>query len=51
MLILMSGHPLDEQTADLQSLGVAAWLPKPCPAERLAQTIAGVLMGLNKQIQ
>ncbi|HHY56871.1 MAG TPA: PAS domain S-box protein [Chloroflexi bacterium] len=50
-IILMSGHPLDEQTADLQSLGVAAWLPKPCPAERLAHTIAGVLMGLNKQMQ
>lgn len=42
-IILISGHPLDEETDDLQSLGVAAWLPKPCPAEQLAQTIAAVL--------
>lgn len=42
-IVLMSGHPLDEETDDLQSLGVAAWLPKPCPAERLAQTVAAVL--------
>lgn len=42
-IILISGHPLDEETDDLQALGVAAWLPKPCPAEQLRQTIAAVL--------
>jgi two-component system capsular synthesis sensor histidine kinase RcsC len=42
-IILISGHPLDEETDDLQALGVAAWLPKPCPAEQLGRTIAAVL--------
>ncbi len=39
-VVLMSGHPLDDELLPLQDAGVVAWLPKPCPVERLAQTIA-----------
>ena len=39
-VVLMSGHPLDDELSPLRDAGVVAWLPKPCPVERLAQTIA-----------
>jgi len=42
-VILMSGHPRDQELAALRQLGVAAWLPKPCPLVQLAQTIGAVL--------
>lgn len=42
-VVLMSGHPLDDELLSLQNAGVAAWLPKPCTVERLAQTIAASL--------
>lgn len=42
-VVLMSGHPLDDELPPLQDAGVVAWLPKPCPMDRLAQTIAASL--------
>ncbi len=41
-IILMSGHPLDEETGTLQEAGVHTWLVKPCTLEELAQALAGV---------
>jgi PAS domain S-box-containing protein len=42
-VVLMSGHPLDEELESLHDLGVAAWLPKPCSVERLTQALAAAL--------
>ncbi len=42
-IILMSGHPLDEDTETLQDAGVKTWLSKPCTLEDLAQALAGAL--------
>jgi PAS domain S-box-containing protein len=39
-VVLMSGHPLDDELPPLQDAGMVVWLPKPCPMDRLAQTIA-----------
>lgn len=39
-VVLMSGHPLDDELLSLQDDGVTAWLPKPCSVEQLARTIA-----------
>ena len=42
-IILMSGHPLDEDTETLQDAGVKTWLSKPCTLEDLAQALSGAL--------
>lgn len=44
-IILMSGHPLDEETQTLHEAGVRAWLSKPCTLEDLAQSLAEALGG------
>ncbi len=42
-VILITGHPLDEELNALQAQGVHAWLPKPPNIDRLAQAIADAL--------
>jgi len=42
-IILMSGHPLDEDTETLQDAGVKTWLSKPCTLEDLAEALSGAL--------
>jgi two-component system, cell cycle sensor histidine kinase and response regulator CckA len=42
-IILMSGHPLDEEQVNWQRLGVTAWLEKPPHTLQLAQAIAQAL--------
>ena len=42
-VILMSGHPLDEEQVNWQRLGVTAWLEKPPHTLQLAQAIAKAL--------
>jgi two-component system, cell cycle sensor histidine kinase and response regulator CckA len=44
-VILMSGHPLGEDIAALEQLGMAAWLDKPPGGLQLARAIAGALGG------
>ncbi len=44
-IILMSGHPLDEEMQTLQDAGVQTWLSKPCTLEDLAHALAGSLRG------
>lgn len=43
VVILMSGHPLDEEQVNWQQLGVTAWLEKPPRTLQLAQAIAKAL--------
>lgn len=44
-VILMSGHPLEEETETLREAGVQTWLSKPCTLEDLARSLAGSLAG------
>ncbi|MFN8464050.1 MAG: PAS domain S-box protein [Caldilineaceae bacterium] len=41
--ILMSGHPIGEERAGLETLGMYAWLDKPPSRQQLAQAVAGAL--------
>ncbi|MFM8322621.1 MAG: response regulator [Chloroflexota bacterium] len=42
-VILMTGHPLQEDVDKLRSYGLTAWLPKPPRVKHLARVIAGAL--------
>ncbi len=42
-VILMSGHPLDDEPVNWQQLGVAAWIEKPPHTPQLAQAMARAL--------
>ncbi|HQY93208.1 PAS domain S-box protein, partial [Caldilinea sp.] len=42
-VVLMSGHPLDEDQENLRALGVTAWLLKPCSMTELAHMLARTL--------
>ncbi|HNT77184.1 MAG TPA: PAS domain S-box protein [Anaerolineae bacterium] len=42
-VIVVSGHPLDQENETLQLAGVTAWLQKPPGLEQLAETLARVL--------
>ncbi len=42
-VIVVSGHPLDQESETLQLAGVTAWLQKPPGLEQLAETLARVL--------
>lgn len=42
-VILMSGHPLNEDQEELRELGVTAWLLKPCSMTELAHMLASTL--------
>lgn len=42
-LILLTGHPIGLELADLKAQGLSAWLVKPPPLKDLAETIAHVL--------
>jgi CheY-like chemotaxis protein len=44
-VVILSGHPLDEELADLQILGLAGWLLKPPVMEQLARVLAQALAG------
>ena len=42
-LILLTGHPMNDELDNLRRFGLRAWLPKPPIAEQLAATIAAIL--------
>ncbi|MFN8467657.1 MAG: PAS domain S-box protein [Caldilineaceae bacterium] len=42
-VILMSGHPMGEDPAELEELRIAAWVEKPPRPELLAQALKGAL--------
>ena len=42
-LILLTGHPMNDELNNLRRFGLHAWLPKPPVAEQLAATIAAGL--------
>ncbi len=42
-VIMLTGHPMDENLGELQAQGVSAWLTKPLSLERLAYTLASAL--------
>jgi two-component system cell cycle sensor histidine kinase/response regulator CckA len=42
-VILLTGHPMDEELDALRARGLTAWLPKPPSVERLAQAVADAL--------
>jgi CheY-like chemotaxis protein len=44
-MILMSGHPLGEDTESLRDLPVVGWLRKPINLKKLAQTVAIAMRG------
>jgi two-component system cell cycle sensor histidine kinase/response regulator CckA len=44
-VVIMSGHPLENDLSNLQTLGVAGWLVKPATLEQLADTLADILGG------
>jgi CheY-like chemotaxis protein len=41
--VILSGHPLDDELASLQALGLAGWLLKPPDPEQLARLLAQAL--------
>ena len=42
-LVLLTGHPLSKEMENLQTLGLAGWLPKPLDLVRLSHLLAGAL--------
>ncbi len=44
-MVILSGHPLDDELASLQALGLAGWLLKPPEVEQLARLLAQALPG------
>lgn len=42
-IVVMSGHPLDQESDTLRTVGVNAWIQKPPDILQLAQTIADAL--------
>ncbi len=42
-MVILSGHPLDDELAGLQALGLAGWLLKPPEVEQLARLLAQTL--------
>ena len=42
-VVILSGHPLDDELASLQALGLAGWLLKPPDPEQLARLLAQAL--------
>ena len=42
-VVLLTGHPMDEELDELRAQGLRAWLPKPPSLERLAQVVADAL--------
>jgi CheY-like chemotaxis protein len=42
-MVILSGHPLDDELASLQALGLTGWLLKPPVPEQLARLLAQAL--------
>ena len=42
-VVLMTGHPLEEEMESLRTQGLSDWLPKPSNLEQLAQVLTRVL--------
>ena len=42
-VVLMTGHPLEEEMESLRTQGLNDWLPKPSNLEQLAQVLTRVL--------
>ncbi len=41
--VLLTGHPLDEEEARLQEMGIAGWVMKPVALEKLSQLLYQIL--------
>jgi CheY-like chemotaxis protein len=42
-VVMLSGHPMENELAGLQAQGLAGWLPKPPDIEDLAHLLAQAL--------
>ncbi len=42
-VVLMTGHPLEEEMERLRTQGLSDWLPKPPSLEQLAEVVARAL--------
>ena len=42
-VVLMTGHPLEEEMERLRMQGLSDWLPKPSNLEQLSQVLARAL--------
>lgn len=46
-VVMMSGHPMENELEKLRSEGLAGWMPKPPTIEKLSRLLAGVLKEKN----
>ena len=44
-VVMLSGHPMENELESLQSQGLAGWMLKPPDPEQLAQLLARALKG------
>jgi len=44
-MVMLTGHPLEDEMEDLREHGMLDWLPKPPSLEQLAQVVARALVG------
>lgn len=42
-IVLLTGHPLSKEMEDLQTMGLAGWLPKPLDLVNLSYLLAKIL--------
>jgi len=42
-VVMLTGHPLERELADLRAQGVMGWLPKPPSLEQLSQIVGRAL--------
>ena len=42
-MVLLTGHPLSKEMEDLQTMGLAGWLPKPLDLVKLSSLLAELL--------
>ena len=42
-VVMLTGHPLEEEMESLRAQGMSDWLPKPPSLERLAEVVAQAL--------
>ena len=42
-MVILTGHPMEQELADLEAQGLAGWLRKPLDLDQLAQMLAQVL--------
>jgi len=42
-VVMLTGHPLEDELEGLRAHGMVDWLPKPVSLEQLAETVAKTL--------